>query len=150
MKIGMTPAVIGLAFLLLFAPTAGAEKIVGLGGMCLDIKGGAGKGNPIVIWPCNGQLSQTWHTDIQLDEIRSAEGYCLDVRGGGGKGSSVIAWPCHNRKNQQWDIMRDGTIRTQDGLCLDVRGDSASKGTPVIVWPCKKSNNKNQKWKFRQ
>lgn len=150
MKIGKVLAVFGLALLLPFASTAKAETIVGLGGMCLDIKGGAGKGKPIIIWPCNGQLNQTWYTNIQLDEIRSAEGYCLDVRGGGGKGSQVIAWPCHNRKNQQWNIMRDGTIRTQDGLCLDVRGGKASKGTEVIVWPCKKSNNLNQKWKFRQ
>ncbi|MDL2290999.1 ricin-type beta-trefoil lectin domain protein [Desulfovibrio sp. OttesenSCG-928-F20] len=142
---------IAVVFCLLLLPVcpAQADEIVGIGGMCLDIKGGAAKGRQIIIYPCNGQLNQDWSHDIQTDSIRSAEGYCLDVQGNGGKGSKVIAWPCHYGRNQQWDYVQ-GTLRTPDNLCLDVRGGKAVKSAEVIVWPCKpSSSNQNQRWQYR-
>lgn len=130
---------------------AQADELVGIGGMCLDIKGGAAKGRQTILYPCNGQLNQDWIHDIQNDSIRSAEGYCLDVAGNGGKGSKVIAWTCHHRKNQQWHYNpSDNTIRTPDNLCLDVRGGKAVKSAEVIVWPCKsRDKNHNQRWRYR-
>lgn len=147
MKIKNILAVLCFACLLSSAWTVQADEITGIGGLCLDIKGGAGKGKQIIVWPCNDQLNQQWYMNGM--EIRSAEGYCLDVKASGGKGTPVIAWYCNDQKNQRWIRERDGTIRTQDGLCLDVKGGKAVKGAEVIVWNCKDSDNKNQQWKFR-
>lgn len=155
MKIGKILMPLALALLLFAVPPAHAGKILGIGGLCLDIKGGAGKGKSVIMWKCNGQVNQTWYLDAENHEVRSAEGYCLDVKGGKDtKGAQVIAWPCHNRKNQRWYWHENGTVRTSGGLCLDVeRGDvpGVGKGANVIVWPCKKNNNnKNQRWKYQR
>ena len=148
MKIRIILAYLGFTLMLTSASPALAGQIVGIGGLCLDIKGGAGKGNPVIVYSCrSGALNQTWYR--HANEIRSADGYCLDQKGGEGQGNKVIAWPCHNKANQQWRWFNDGTIRTNSGnFCLDVRGGKAVSGAEVILWPCK-SGAANQRWKFR-
>lgn len=137
-----------LLMLLMTFGQAHADPLVGIGGMCLDIKGGAANGNPVIIWPCNGGLNQDWYMYDNPGTINSAEGYCLTAQGKD-KRSPVVARYCNNQKNQQWRLRPDNTIRTLDGLCLDAQGGKAMKGAAAILWPCKTSDNANQKWRFR-
>ena len=136
-----------LAFSLIAILFAGspvyADEIRGIGELCLDVKGGGGKGTPVIVWPCNGRSNQDWELEGRM--LKTEDGLCLDVKGAGGQGNPVIVWTCHGRSNQQWALRKDGTIRSADGgLCLDVRGGKAVKGTEVIVWPC--TGRANQKW----
>jgi alpha-galactosidase len=36
------------------------NRIVGLGGKCLNVQGGDADGTPIILWPCSGTPNEVW------------------------------------------------------------------------------------------
>ncbi len=120
--------------------------IQGLGGLCLDVRGGepVRPGAPVIVWQCFGSGSQTFAW-TRRGELRVG-GLCLDVANGlDANGAAVIAWPCNGRGHQQWAFDR-GTIRSRaGGRCLDVQNGRARPGTQVAIWDC--HGRANQLWR---
>jgi hypothetical protein len=90
---------IPLLSLLCFASTnASAAQIVGIGGKCLNVKGGgSADGTPIILWHCSGTPNEQWHRNGS--RITGIGGKCLNVQGGGdANGTPIILWPCSARK----------------------------------------------------
>ena len=130
-----------------------AAEIVGIGGKCLDVKGGATINGTIVhMWDCqHGNLSQQWSLDNgQIAWMDTNK--CLDVASGGiVNGTRVQIWDCQpGNRNQQWDLQNTfpGQIIWTGGKCLDVSGGDTANGTTVQLWDCV-VGDPNQKWTIR-
>jgi hypothetical protein len=124
-------------------PTAG--PIRGIGGMCVDVAGGAtADGTPIQLHPCTGNVAQQW--TFPGDGTVRALGKCLDVSGGStADGAVVQLWTCNGTNAQKWvhTAARDLT-NTGSGKCLDAKGNSSADGTRLQIWTC--TGGANQKW----
>jgi len=132
-------------FTLLKGATAGTGPIRGLGGKCLDVRGGAtADGTQIQIYTCNGGASQTW--TVTPNSTIKAFGKCLDVNGGASAdGTKIQLWTCNGGGAQVWSAQADGTLRNpQSGKCLDVSNNSSADGQAVHLWTC--HTGANQKW----
>jgi hypothetical protein len=134
-----------LLLLCFCVPAHAGGRVVGSNNLCMDLKGGGGKGTSVIQWPCKGnQANQRWSFDLP-QILSDANDMCLDVKGGLGKGRDVIVWPCNGRKNQKWYPKNDGTIRAGNGMCLDAR-KGGGKGVGLTIWPC--NGQRNQKWRW--
>jgi hypothetical protein len=126
------------------APAGGS--IQGLGGLCLDVRGGVPvrPGHQAMVWHCAGTGTQAFAW-TRRGELRVG-GLCLDAsNGNGGNGAAAFAWQCNGSANQQWAFDR-GTIRSRlNGRCLDVQHGRARPGTPVTMWDC--HGHANQLWR---
>ncbi|MGX7825768.1 ThuA domain-containing protein [Actinokineospora sp. 24-640] len=122
--------------------TGGARQIVGIGGKCVDVNGGASTdGAKVQLWTCSGQANQKWTVS---GSTISALGKCLDVNGGStADGAIVQLWTCNGTAAQNWTVQADGTIRNA-GKCLDATGASSADGTQLIIWTC--GGGANQRW----
>ncbi len=122
----------------------GSGPIVGLGGKCLDVDGGAtADGTQIQIYGCNGTAAQTW---TRSGQTLRALGKCLDVSGGGSAdGTRIQLWTCNGTGAQNWVQNADQTVRNpQSGKCLDVSGNNPADGQDVHLWTC--HTGANQRW----
>ncbi|WP_433344036.1 ThuA domain-containing protein [Micromonospora sp. CA-111912] len=127
------------------APTNGTGPVRGLGGKCLDVRGGASAdGTQVQIYACNGSAAQVWA--VTSNSTVKALGKCLDVSGAGtADGTKIQLWACNGSGAQNWSAQADGTLRNVgSGKCLDVSGNTSADGTPVHLWTC--HTNANQKW----
>ncbi|CAM3576693.1 ThuA domain-containing protein [Kibdelosporangium persicum] len=116
--------------------------IVGIGGKCVDVNGGAtADGTKVQLWTCSGGANQAWTRTGQT--LRSL-GKCLNVNGGStADGALVQLWTCDGSSAQNWSVQSDGTIRNGT-KCLDATGGSSADGTQLIIWTC--NGGTNQRW----
>jgi hypothetical protein len=127
-------------------------EIVGLGGKCLDIQGGAKTtGTPIILWPRHGGLNQQWQLNSDRQLVSQYDPTkCLGVEGlNGNNGDRIILCDIGTGGlNKKWTLNTDGTI-TSDlnrNKCIDVHGGVDQNGRPIILWD--RHGGVNQKWSF--
>lgn len=127
-----------------------AQLITGLGGKCLDIRGGIDtSGTPIILFPIHGGNNQLWEL-LPSGEIISLlnPNKCLDIMGGNANDRTpIILWDRHGGQNQKW-IYKNGIIQSalDPNKCIDVQGGVDTNGTPIILFT--KHGGANQKWNF--
>ncbi|MFE2143915.1 ricin-type beta-trefoil lectin domain protein [Streptomyces sp. NPDC059456] len=134
----------------LLAANAGAAlspqgKVTGLGGKCLDVKGGkAVNGTQIQLHTCNGSAAQSWI--LGKDGTFRALGKCLDnSRNLKADGNKIELWDCNGTAAQKWSVNAKGQIvHTASGKVLDVSGGSTVNGTKVQLYAA--NTDKRQVW----
>ncbi|MFI1968308.1 hypothetical protein BLA24_13245 [Streptomyces cinnamoneus] len=107
-------------------------KVTGLGGKCLDVKGGkAANGTQIQLYTCNGSAAQSWI--LEKDGTFRALGKCLDnARNAGTDGSKIDLYDCNGKPSQRWSVNAKGQIvHVASGKVLDVTGGSTADGTKI-------------------
>ncbi|MER5971511.1 ricin-type beta-trefoil lectin domain protein [Streptomyces sp. NPDC002055] len=137
----------GLRFL---ARGAGATpppqgKVTGLGGKCLDVKGGkAANGTQIQLFTCNAGVAQSWI--VGKDGTFRALGKCLDnARNASTDGNKIGLSDCHGGAAQRWSVNAKGQIvHVASGKVLDVTGGRTTNGTKVQLHA--PNTNKRQIW----
>ncbi|WP_229899897.1 ricin-type beta-trefoil lectin domain protein [Streptomyces hiroshimensis] len=137
----------GLRFL---AAGAGAAlspqgRVTGLGGKCLDVKGGsAANGTQIQLSTCNGAVAQSWI--LGKDGTFRALGKCLDnARNAGTDGNKIDLYDCNGQPSQRWSVDAKGRIvHVASGKVLDVTGGKTADGTKVQLFTA--NTNKRQVW----
>ncbi|GHF72851.1 hypothetical protein GCM10010218_62560 [Streptomyces mashuensis] len=120
-------------------------RVSGLGGKCLDVKGGkAANGTQIQLYACNGSAAQSWI--LGKDGTFRALGKCLDdARNAGTDGNKIELFDCHGGPSQRWSVNAKGQIvHAASGKVLDVTGGSTANGTPVQLHTA--STAKRQLW----
>ena len=122
----------------------GGNRITGLGGKCLDVRGGAtADGTQIQILTCNNGTAQSWTRSAQT--LR-ALGKCLDVSGAGtADGTKIQLWTCNGTGAQNWLPQANGTlVNANSNKCLTISGTGSADNTVVHLWTC--SGAANQQW----
>ncbi|MEV4440081.1 ricin-type beta-trefoil lectin domain protein [Streptomyces sp. NPDC049577] len=107
-------------------------KVTGLGGKCLDVKGGkAVNGTQIQLYACNGSAAQSWI--LGKDGTFRALGKCLDdARNASTDGNKIELFDCNGAASQKWSVNAKGQIvHVASGKVLDVTGGSTADGTKV-------------------
>ncbi|WP_309144541.1 ricin-type beta-trefoil lectin domain protein [Streptomyces sp. BR123] len=120
-------------------------KVAGLGGKCLDAKGGkAGNGTQIQLYTCNGTAAQSWI--LYKDGTFRALGKCLDnSRNANTNGNKIQLWDCNGSAAQRWSVNAKGQIVSAGtGRVLDVKGGATANGTPVQLYAA--NADKRQVW----
>ncbi|MEU6309961.1 ricin-type beta-trefoil lectin domain protein [Streptomyces sp. NPDC047014] len=134
----------------LLASGAGAAlspqgRITGLGGKCLDVKGGkAANGTRIQLHTCNGTAAQSWI--LGKDGTFRAFGKCLDnARNATANGNRISLYDCNGSAAQRWSVNARGQIvHVASGKVLDVTGGATANGTVVQLYTA--NTNKRQVW----
>lgn len=134
----------------LLAAGGGAElspqgKVGGLGGKCLDVKGGkAANGTQIQLYTCNGSVAQSWI--LGKDGTFRALGKCLDdARNASTDGNKISLYDCNGTAAQRWSVNAKGQIvHVASGKVLDVTGGATANGTVVQLHAA--NTNKRQVW----
>ncbi|WP_406341241.1 CAP domain-containing protein [Streptomyces sp. NBC_00648] len=127
-------------------------QVVGLGGKCLDVRGGTtGNGTPVQIYGCNGTASQRWTYTEQPGEVGAtvtAFGKCLDVASSGTTDRTPVQlWDCNGSGAQKWvRYQGDALINPQSNKCLDVSGGNTADSTPVQIYTCNFTASQAWKW----
>ena len=124
--------------------TTGGNRITGIGGKCLDVRGGAtADGTQIQIRTCDNSAAQAWTRSAQT--LR-ALGKCLDVSGAGtADGTKIQLWTCNGTGAQNWVPQANGTlVNTNSSKCLDVLDGGTADGTVVHLWTC--GTAASQRW----
>ncbi|MFD5700500.1 CAP domain-containing protein [Streptomyces lasiicapitis] len=149
----LTLAVIGVTAMPSTAQAAQLQgQVVGLGGKCLDVRGGStGNGTPVQIHTCNNTESQRWTYNEQPGEVgatMTAFGKCLDVASSGtADRTPVQLWDCNGSAAQKWvRYQGDVLINPQSSKCLDVTGGNPGDGTPVQLFTCNFTASQVWKW----
>ena len=85
-----------------WALTAG--QITGVGGLCLDVRGGQPKdGTAVVYASCNGSPAQNWRW--ANGQIIGIGGKCLDIAGAApANGALLVITACSNSPTQLWVV----------------------------------------------
>ncbi|GIH23389.1 glycosyl hydrolase [Acrocarpospora phusangensis] len=125
-------------------PPTGNGRITGLGGKCLDVRGGLSTdGTQIQIYTCNNSAAQTW---TRTGQTFRALGKCLDVSGASAAdGAKIQLYTCNSTNAQNWTVNADGTIRNVGSAkCLDVTGSNTADSTTVQQMTCTAAAN--QRW----
>ncbi|WP_367133766.1 MULTISPECIES: ricin-type beta-trefoil lectin domain protein [Streptomyces] len=107
-------------------------KVAGLGGKCLDVKGGkAVNGTQIQLYTCNTSAAQSWI--VGKDGTFRALGKCLDnARNASTDGNKIELFDCNGGASQRWSVNAKGQIvHVASGKVLDVTGGSTADGTKV-------------------
>ncbi|WP_223837513.1 ricin-type beta-trefoil lectin domain protein [Streptomyces venezuelae] len=120
-------------------------KVGGLGGKCLDVKGGkAANGTQIQLYTCNGSAAQSWI--LGKDGTFRAFGKCLDnARNASTNGNRISLYDCNGSAAQRWSVNAKGQIvHMASGKVLDVVGGSTANGTVVQLYTA--NGNKRQVW----
>jgi hypothetical protein len=121
-------------------PPSGGSRITGIGGRCLDIKGGAAV-NRVDLWmnTCNGSASQNWLYSTTDKSLRSL-GKCMEIAGNTRKaGARVQLNTCNATAAQTWERREiDRTIRSSasPSLCLQPKAGSTALQAKVEVATC--------------
>jgi type 1 glutamine amidotransferase len=125
-------------------PGPGPGAVVGLGGKCLDVRGGGtADGTQMQILTCNSGPAQTF---TRTGQTLRALGKCLDVSGAGtADGTKIQLWTCNGTGAQNWAPQASGTlVNTSSNKCLDIAGGSTTDGTVVHLWTC--GTAASQRW----
>ncbi|MFD3541584.1 ricin-type beta-trefoil lectin domain protein [Streptomyces sp. NPDC058662] len=134
----------------LLAAGAGAAlspqgRVGGLGGKCLDVKGGkAATGTQIQLYTCNGSPAQSWI--LGKDGTFRAFGKCLDnARNASTNGNRISLHDCNGSPAQRWSVNAKGQIvHVASGKVLDVTGGATANGTAIQLYTA--NSNKRQVW----
>jgi predicted alpha-1,6-mannanase (GH76 family) len=132
-----------LSALLAAPPTA--DRIVGLGGRCVDVPGShAVDGQYLQEWTCNNTGAQAW--TFSSDGTVRALGLCLAVAGGSLVDGAVIQLAtCGAGAAQRFVLTPAGRLlNPQSGKCVDVLGGVSSDGARLQQLTC--SGAAGQKW----
>ena len=126
------------------ASTQRPGPIVGLGGLCLDVRHAeTANGTPIQIYPCNGTGAQRW--TLAGDGSIRALGKCLDDRHRStANGNRIQLYTCNQTVAQRWSAAADGSLRVL-GHCLDVPHSRAVKSAAVQLYGC--NGTGAQRWR---
>uniref|UniRef100_A0AAU2JYE2 Ricin-type beta-trefoil lectin domain protein n=1 Tax=Streptomyces sp. NBC_00049 TaxID=2903617 RepID=A0AAU2JYE2_9ACTN len=120
-------------------------KVGGLGGKCLDAKGGkAANGTQIQLYTCNGSAAQSWI--LGKDGTFRALGKCLDDAGNAStNGNKISLHDCNGTAAQRWSVNAKGQIvHVASGKVLDVKGGVNKSGTVVQLYTA--NTGKGQLW----
>ncbi|MFF0548370.1 ricin-type beta-trefoil lectin domain protein [Streptomyces sp. NPDC004311] len=120
-------------------------RVGGLGGKCLDVKGGkAANGTQIQLYTCNGSAAQSWI--LGGDGTFRAFGKCLDnARNATADGNRITLHDCNGTPAQRWSVNAKGQIvHVASGKVLDVKGGATANGTVVQLHTA--NTNKRQVW----
>ena len=115
-------------------PTTG--EVVGVGGLCLDVRGGtAAEGQPVQAYTCNHTAAQS--VGHAADDTLRVLGRCVTAAGTG-NGAAVTTATCAGSPGQLWARRADGTLRNPaSGRCLDVPNSSTTPGAVQLqVYDC--------------
>jgi Ricin-type beta-trefoil lectin domain len=76
-------------------------------GLCLNAKGNAANGSPVILWTCNGSSAEIWrHTSSDSIELK-AHGWSLcltDPKGATKNGTQLVVSSCRNVSDQHWSM----------------------------------------------
>ncbi len=120
-------------------------KVTGIGGKCLDVKGGkAANGTQIQVFRCHGKASQSWL--LEQDGTFRANGKCLDDAGNAATdGNKIQLSDCTGKASQKWSVNAKGQIvHVASGKVLDVTGGSTADSTKVQLHSA--NSYKRQVW----
>ncbi|QKV94498.1 RICIN domain-containing protein [Streptomyces sp. NA02950] len=120
-------------------------KVTGLGGKCLDVKGGkAANGTQIQLYHCTGGVAQSWL--LERDGTFRALGKCLDNAGNAAtNGNKIQLSDCTGKASQKWSVNAKGQIvHIASGKVLDVTGGSTADSTKVQLHSA--NSYKRQVW----
>jgi hypothetical protein len=115
-------------------PTGG--EAVGVGGLCLDVRGGtAAEGQPVQVYTCNHTAAQ--QVSHAADDTLRMLGRCLAATGAA-NGAAITTTTCAASAGQQWSLRADGTLRNPaSGRCLDVPNSNTTPGaTQLQLYDC--------------
>ena len=120
-------------------PTVGSP-IVGVGGRCLDIQGGAAV-NRVDLWmnTCNSSASQNWLYTATDKSLRSL-GKCMEIAGNTRKpGARLQLNTCNATSAQTWERREtDKTIRSvaSPSLCVQPKAGSTALQAKMEIATC--------------
>ncbi|WP_447036091.1 ricin-type beta-trefoil lectin domain protein [Streptomyces sp. DSM 118878] len=120
-------------------------KVTGIGGKCLDVKGGkAANGTQIQLYTCNKGPGQSWI--VQKDGAIRSLGKCLTNHGNAStNGNRITLSDCAGGASQRWSVTAKGQIaHVASGKVLDVTGGSTANSTKVQLWTA--NTYKRQIW----
>jgi hypothetical protein len=118
-------------------------SLVGFGGKCLAIRGGAAAGTPVELETCSAADSQSWtFANAQLQAL----GLCLEAAGGGSaSGTPLQVNTCQNTQQQRWTQSRvavgdagltAGRFQGIGSKCMSMRNAPSSGGVTVEISDC--------------
>ncbi|MEV6238971.1 ricin-type beta-trefoil lectin domain protein [Lentzea sp. NPDC051838] len=117
--------------------------LLGPAGKCLDVNNHNPLNNQVNLWPCNGNVAQSW--TAPGDGTLRGDGKCLDVSGANtADGSAVALWECNSHPAQQWVAQPDGTVvNPVSGRCLTTA--STDNGATLKINDC--TGGRTQLWR---
>jgi hypothetical protein len=122
--------------------------IAGLGGLALNISGGAtALGTPIIGWPARGGSNDLWGRNALLLQANlSGTGRCLNVYGGvvGSGSTPLVSWDCGFAATNEHFHFTGVQWRAMGKMC--VAAGSAGVGANLSIANC--STSSLQKWDF--
>jgi hypothetical protein len=116
-------------------------EVLGLGGLCLDVRGGGSTdGTPVQISTCNHTAAQlvSYKADLSIQVL----GKCLQVAGNAtGNAALVELAACSRTTGQMWLRQANGAlVNPASGRCLDVPlANTAPGAVQLQIWDCNRS-----------
>jgi len=131
-------------------PPSTGSPIVGIGGRCIDIQGGAAVNRAdLLMNTCNGNASQNWLYSTSDKSLRSL-GKCMEIANSARKsGTRVQLNSCNGAAGQTWERRdTDKTIRSaaSPSLCLQPKGGSSALQAKIEVATCTGSAAQQWTW----
>ncbi|MCO5974073.1 ricin-type beta-trefoil lectin domain protein [Actinoallomurus soli] len=113
------------------ADNPGTGEVVGVGGLCLDVRGGVdADGQPVQVYTCNHTTAQ--QADHAGDDTVRLLSRCLTA-GGTANGAPVTIASCNGAPGQSWTRRADGTLLNPgSGRCLDVPNSNPTPGAAQL------------------
>ncbi len=130
-------------------PPSAGTPIVGVGGRCIDIRGGAAVNRAdLLMNTCDGRPSENWLYSTGDKSLRSLD-KCMEVAGNARKaGSRVQLNSCSGTSAQAWDRRAaDRTIGPAAGLCLQPKAGSTALLATLEIATCK-AGSAAQQWSW--
>ena len=124
-------------------------KSLRIGGMCLDVAGGAqANGTAIQLWTCGGGAGQQFTLNASGQLVSAESRKCVDIKEANtNDGTKLHLWEClPNQSSQQWDIANAPFVSRFNGKCIDVPGGQFYAGNPIQMWHC--NGSIAQQWTY--
>jgi hypothetical protein len=112
-------------------------EMLGLGGLCLEVRGGAtDDGTAVQLAACNHAAAQL--VNDASDATVRVLGKCLQVAGNAtGNGALVGIATCSGATGQLWQRRTSGAlVNPASGRCLDVPQGIPTPGVQLQIWDC--------------
>lgn len=126
-------------------------SVVGLGGRCVNIKGGTtALGAPLIAWPCYGVQNDKWKYWPGTANIRALLGTtlrCMNISGGSvsSTGSTpVISWSCSTAYANERFELTGVQLKAMGNMCVTV--PSATTSAQLEIRPC--ATQTYERWDF--
>jgi hypothetical protein len=120
-------------------------EVIGVGGLCLDVRGGiAADGQPVQLYTCNHSAAQ--QAGYSSDGTVRLLGRCLTAAGTG-NGSPVTISTCAGTGGQSWARQSNGALTNiASGRCLDVPNGNTTPGAVQLqLYDC--NGSAAQSWR---